>query len=63
MYSAAFHPSGDYVIAGTEHHMVSHLDLPNQVSLLQRGFTVSAAATGSHLRRRVAAVLHAICLG
>jgi cleavage stimulation factor subunit 1 len=22
VYSAAFHPSGDYVVAGTEHHMV-----------------------------------------
>ena len=25
VYSAAFHPSGDYVVAGTEHHMVRKL--------------------------------------
>lgn len=30
MYSAAFHPSGDYVIAGTEHHMVSLSTFPTK---------------------------------
>ena len=64
VYSAVFHPSGDYVIAGTDHHMVqTKAPPPPFFRLLGSRLVGMAVLAGSYLRCGIAAVLHTVCLG